>query len=259
MDKNKEKKVALLYDGSGAYPSGVVAWEQVLQARGYDVVKASGQRFTDRLAVKPDLVTIPGGHSAKYNEDLGREGVTAISSYVQGGGTLLGVCGGAYFLSEDISFKMLERDGSVTLKDKKGIGLIAARSFNVAVYDDYGSSSAQFATLRMGADYLHAYYNGGPRYEFYSKNQMFPFLFFEDGAEAGVQIKVGRGRVLALSVHPEYSMKALPEELQKLHPAQEKLRAQMRGVKSDHDMILDQIFTRINFVQIPVAECRHAR
>ncbi|HCK32560.1 MAG TPA: hypothetical protein DHW10_03350, partial [Rhodospirillaceae bacterium] len=113
MDKNKEKKVALLYDGSGAYPSGVVAWEQVLQARGYDVVKASGQRFTDRLAVKPDLVTIPGGHSAKYNEDLGREGVTAISSYVQGGGTLLGVCGGAYFLSEDISFKMLERDGSV--------------------------------------------------------------------------------------------------------------------------------------------------
>ena len=179
MDENKGKKTALLYDGSGAYPSGVVAWGQVLQARGYDVVKASGDVFTQKLSANPDLVAIPGGHSAKYNEDLGRDGIATISSYVQNGGTLLAVCGGAYFLSEDISFKMLERDGSVTLKDKKGIGLIAARSFNVAAYDDYGSSSAQFATLRMGADYLHAYYNGGPRYEFYSKNQMFPFLFFE--------------------------------------------------------------------------------
>ena len=83
-----------VYTGPGASHSWI--WlAQALEGLG-----CLGVRFCDHqdllVAERPDVLVISGGDAFRMAEALGGAGLRRISEFVEGGGTYLGICAGAY-------------------------------------------------------------------------------------------------------------------------------------------------------------------
>jgi glutamine amidotransferase-like uncharacterized protein len=249
-------KTAILYDGSGTYSSSVSAWATVLENRGYNVLRHASEDFT--AAVQGELnalVVIPGGHSRFFKEDLGDAGAEALKTHVYAGGLLLAVCGGLYYLTRDIKFS-IQRDGVEEVLKNKGIECIAADSFNQEAYQSTGIGTAAFLPLQTKDGIVYAYYNGGPRVDYDPSHLPFALARFTDGYEAAMSLVIGKGMVIGLSVHPEFSMESLPDSLQSLMPTIEEfsLKARLERVQHDHAKLLDQVFSLIELKQTRLAQ-----
>ncbi|MAS87941.1 MAG: hypothetical protein CMH30_08225 [Micavibrio sp.] len=250
---------AILYNGFGTYQSSVSAWQKVLTQRGYKTLQRAGKDFAIAVHCHPhSLVVIPGGHSRFFKQDLGESGAEALKTHVHAGGLTLAVCGGLYYLTRNIRF-VIQRDGVDEILQNTGIECIAADSFNQEAYQSSGAGTASFVPLQTKDGLVYTYYNGGPRIKYDKEHLPFALARFQDDYEAVMSLAIGRGMVIGLSVHPEFSMENLPDSLQGAVLTEEEqcLKTRLMRIEGDHKTLLNRIFDLVETKQRRLAQGLH--
>lgn len=174
------------------------------------------------------LFVFPGGRDLPYCKKLDGRGVENIRTFVQqNGGSLLGLCAGAYFSSCFVDFERgtpLEVVGSRELCLFKGTA-----KGSVYPYSYQNTQTARVVPINLIAHnsrnkVSHVYFNGGCRFK--------PFRNLSDihrqyGGTSDIQVvatyadfpdqtavlnfRSGAGRVLLSGVHPEMDPAFLPQ------------------------------------------------
>jgi glutamine amidotransferase-like uncharacterized protein len=152
---------------------------------------------------------MPGGADLPYVKKLNGEGNKIIRSYVEAGGTYIGICAGAYYGSSFCDFhrgddRGYEVLGARELSFFKGAAIgpvLAPYVYNSEV----GARVAKLIDTRNG-DLYTAYYNGGCYFE---GDEAAKVLFVYKNEEAFdkpaiIECAIGKGKSILSGVHPEY-------------------------------------------------------
>lgn len=187
-----EDKLALVYNG--AFASGAQDFQGALVSAGYRV-----EYFTDVNSLSEGLgpaalVLFPGtndaaGSLATFVGEFRPETVRAIAGFVNGGGTYLGVCGGAYIIA---------REYRTAFDSGTGLGLVpvVAEGFRE-------SDAATILNIRWKDRPRTIYYQLGPRFLGGPEAGARTIATYSDGSAAACSVPGGAGRYLLVGPHPE--------------------------------------------------------
>lgn len=191
-----------------------------LAARGilHSVALLTAEKVASISVARFDAVIFPGGRGSGQLASIGTEGAAAVRAFVAGGGAYIGVCGGAYlaikgldFFGPGVSWMQPWNRGSgnanieFTTRGLKDLRLDpVSYGGNVTMFYENGPIIG-VRSLPPEAQVLAHYRSeinaiNAPR----TRGQM-------DGSAAVVSINFGRGRVVAISAHPEGTMPPLPD------------------------------------------------
>lgn len=168
------------------------------------------------------LLIIPGGRDIYYHAKLDGLGTQIIRSYVEGGGSYLGICAGAYFACKNIEFEKggsLEVCGSRSLMFYPGVATGPAYGKNKYRYDGFQGAEAAYLSWDNGSPF-HAYFNGGCQFvgahEYPTVKILGSYLDLDETPAAIVECTVGKGRALLTGAHIEYSADHMQGDLPEL-------------------------------------------
>lgn len=147
-------------------------------------------------------VVLPGGYAPYQYAAMGPEGLGRIRGFVTQGGRCLGVCAGAYLLSQTVRYLGLSFPYPLGLFDGVAEGPVAG----LAAYPASGPVTVKVTpageqrglAVADGRTYL---YGGGPR--FLGGTGVSVLLLYPDGTPAAIQRSVGQGEIVATGVHME--------------------------------------------------------
>ena len=117
---------------------------------------------------KAHLFVIPGGRDLPYVNLLHGKGTERIRSFVESGGSFLGVCAGAYFASSYVEF---DKGGPLHVEGERELQLFPGKAigplFGPYVYDSEKSARVVPITYHDSQEHFQAYsyYNGGCFFE----------------------------------------------------------------------------------------------
>lgn len=192
-------------------------------------IDAKGLTTTD-WEEKTALLVIPGGRDLYYHRFLDGVGTARIRSFVESGGSYLGICAGAYFGAAAIEFEKgreLEVCGPRSLGFFPGIAAGPSYGPNRYRYDSLQGVEAALISWKESS--CHVYFNGGchfvgaanhPTVEIVSS-----YLEIPEQPAAVIACSVGKGKAILSGVHPEYQAPSLDRKnryLAKLYPLLEK-------------------------------------
>ncbi len=160
------------------------------------------------------LLVIPGGRDIYYHEALDGPGTSKIRKFVEGGGSYLGICAGAYFGAEAIEF---EKGGSYEVCGQRSLaffpGLAEGPAYGKNKYRVDGLQGIEAARISWKDDHFHAYYNGGCQFsgahELPGVSVLSSYLELEGDPAAIISCEIGKGKAVLSGVHLEYSVLAL--------------------------------------------------
>ncbi|KAF9435398.1 biotin holocarboxylase synthetase [Entomortierella beljakovae] len=224
----------VVYSGEGTSRISLAHTVRSLRAlvgQHYDVMKIDAKGLlSEPWEESTALLVIPGGRDTPYTKDLNGPINKKIRAFVESGGKFWGVCAGAYFASDRISFEIgtpLEVQGSRELSFFKGEckGVV----YPGFVYDsEKGAGGVEIQlnseTLATGEDLkvnrVKVYFNGGGYFvnaEDDPDTQVLAWYGDNNGDEnragsavgggrkaAMITCRVGQGLALLTGVHPEY-------------------------------------------------------
>jgi glutamine amidotransferase-like uncharacterized protein len=158
--------------------------------------------------LKPDVLgsfevlILPGGWAPFQRETAGKEGLSAIKSYVDQGGRCLAICAGAYLISRETKYDGAVYPYPVGLFDGTAEGPIAG----LAAFPQRGSVliTATEAGKRRGLAVIEghpALYSGGPR--FVGGTGVEILGRYPDISAAAIARTVGKGEIVLLGMHFE--------------------------------------------------------
>lgn len=184
------------------------------------------------------LLVLPGGRDIYYHEALDGEGTSKIRSFVEEGGSYLGICAGAYFGSGAIEF---EKGGSYEVCANRSLaffpGLAEGPAYGNNKYRADGLQGIEAARVSWKDDSFHAYYNGGCHFvgahEFPGVSVLSSYLELEDDPAAIISCQIGKGKAVLSGVHVEYSVPVLPRNnpyIERIYNLLEKGELQRRQV-----------------------------
>lgn len=91
-----------IYAGRGTWDLSVQALERMFFWMNY-TVELIGADYIDTVGLATfRILVIPGGDMYEYAQDISPKGKEIIRTFVQDGGGYIGICGGAYFASEEV-------------------------------------------------------------------------------------------------------------------------------------------------------------
>lgn len=175
-------------------------------------------------AYNSSLLVMPGGADLPYVAKLNGVGNNAIKTYVENGGTYLGICAGAYYSSSFVEFDksgMFEVLGERELKffPGKSIGPILAE---YSYFTRSGARAAEIETNISSLESFKVYYNGGGYFE---KPEDHPNIevvarYKENNLASIIKTNYGHGKVILSGVHFEVDPFALDSDqyLDKIKP-----------------------------------------
>lgn len=176
------------------------------------------QLINDNWETQTALLIIPGGADIPYTKALNGIGNQKIRSYVEKGGSFLGICAGSYYGGEFVDFAKgtaLEVLGERELSFFPGI----VRGPILAPYDYQSESGARAAEITWKDSLgfqkntsFTVYCNGGGYFvDANTKNQIsiLASYDFEGEAAAIVECRVGSGKAILSGVHFEYDSSLL--------------------------------------------------
>lgn len=170
------------------------------------------------------LLVMPGGADLPYVAKLNGAGNNIIKTYVENGGTYLGICAGAYYSSSFVEFDksgMFEVLGERQLKffPGKSIGPILAK---YSYLTNSGARSAEIETNITGLESFKVYYNGGGYFEKPEDHLNIEIIarYKENNLASIIKTNYGQGKVILSGVHFEVSPFALGSDqyLDKIKP-----------------------------------------
>lgn len=227
----------LVYSGDGTSRTSLIHTVNSLRSlvgQHYDVMKIDATGLlTEPWEDSTSLLVIPGGRDLPFTRDLNGATNDRIRNYVQSGGRFFGICAGAYYGSDRISFELgrsLEVQGARELKFFAGECRGAV--YPGFVYESESGANAVGIQLNqevffrtqqkeqdVGLDFAETkvYFNGGGYFvdadkypgttvlAWYKKE---PTQIEPDspGLKAAmVACQVGQGLAVLTGVHPEYN------------------------------------------------------
>ncbi|ODN76679.1 biotin-[acetyl-CoA-carboxylase] ligase [Cryptococcus amylolentus CBS 6039] len=170
------------------------------------------------------LLVIPGGRDLPFVEALTEQRAVTekIREYVQEGGRYLGLCAGAYFACEQVTFDV---GGGLEVCGKRDLGFFPGPCvgpvFEGFEYASEAGSRALTLNLATGSrEVHHIYYNGGGHFALSSPAPAnvevlarFSYPASSPVSEQRIAVvltKNGKGLTLLASVHPEYPLSDPP-------------------------------------------------
>ncbi len=160
---------------------------------------------------KTSLFIMPGGRDLFYHRDLSPYGTRLVRDFVEGGGTYLGLCAGAYFASAYIEFEL---GGELEVCGKRDLAFFSGKAIGPAYglgqfrYENEGGARAARILWKDCSRNL-AYFNGGCFFELSENHQNVDVLARYDdlpGQPAAIiACKIGKGKAILSGVHLEFS------------------------------------------------------
>ncbi len=176
------------------------------------------QLINDNWETDAALLIMPGGADIPYTKALNGKGNQKIRSYVENGGSFLGICAGSYYSGAFVDFAKgtpLEVEGARELAFFPGI----VRGPILAPYDYQTLSGVRAAKILWNGTQsflkdtvFTVYYNGGGYFVDAAEEKKATVLAFyniEEKAPAIIECRVGRGRAILTGVHFEFDPRLL--------------------------------------------------
>jgi len=202
-------------DGS-AWPEGLDFIEAALGAGGSTVVRLDQTKLNtdpEALADLDGLIFGGGFAYPGYTMGISAEGKQRIRDFVEGGGTYVGVCAGAYFACDELLYEgeVIGDESGYDLDLYEGpcMGPVGA----IAHFPDWGIAQIEFPGHPSYADFGHPFtqeiwYGGGPFFPGVEAGTTVLATYADPGIQqegdaAVVARHVGDGDVLLWGPHPE--------------------------------------------------------
>ncbi len=152
------------------------------------------------------LFVMPGGADLYYCEKLNGEGNKSIRSFVENGGSYLGICAGAYYGCAALEWAKDEAEpicGSRELAFYDGTAIGPVYEF---IEDgDIGKSWDAAAAITMDDETATVFYSGGPIFtETGNAEILARYSTLPGNPPAIIACTAGKGRVILSSPHLEY-------------------------------------------------------
>ncbi|KAF9105887.1 biotin holocarboxylase synthetase [Mortierella sp. GBA35] len=229
----------LVYSGDGISRMSLIHTVNSLRSlvgQHYDVMKIDAKGLlTEPWEESTSLLVIPGGRDLPFTRDLNGPTNERIRNYVQSGGRFFGICAGAYYGSDRISFEL---GRSLEVKGPRELKFFAGECRGAVypgfVYESESGANAVGIQLNqevfalqtgeqqqkddgLGFDETKVYFNGGG---YFVDAEKYPgttvLAWYKKEPEqiepdspslkaAMVACQVGKGLAVLTGVHPEYN------------------------------------------------------
>jgi len=160
--------------------------------------------LSDNWEEKTNLVVIPGGRDLPYHNHLQGEANRRIRSFVENGGSYLGICAGGYYGASEVIF---EEGGPLEVVGLRELAFFPGRAVGPAFGKGkfaYGTQKgATLAKLKWEKGRSSAYFNGGCYFEDAHHHADVIATYEELDLPAIISCKVGKGRAILSGVHLE--------------------------------------------------------
>lgn len=160
---------------------------------------------------------LPGGAATPYMNKLKTLGNQKIRDYVREGGVYFGICAGAYYAAETVSFE--EDIPTLAVRQQCGLDLIRAHAvgtlktdFGLPPFDRPTAANTAVTKILWQADgELHdVVYHGGPKFEDVKDAEVLAVYQEAKGRPPAVLMKsFGKGLVIVSGVHFENGAESL--------------------------------------------------
>jgi glutamine amidotransferase-like uncharacterized protein len=209
--KTRPLNVAI-YEGKGSPEGGIKnVSDRLMLIPGTKITRLSAEEIGQNNLTTYDLVVFSGGLSNTQAKYIGPEGKENIRNYVAGGGNYLGVCAGAYLACAGFEW---------------GIGILNAQTISPKWFRGLGYLKLELSDEGRGViqnvkEPFTCRYNSGPIIKKLNRPDLPDYTvlawFREEkianASQAGTMVNTpaivmapyGKGRVLAISPHPENS------------------------------------------------------
>lgn len=214
-----------VFDGAGVGPSSIKLGQVIDAAPDLALCHIGADEMRPEVLEQFDVVVFPGGSGSKQAGAIGKNGQVAVREYVDSGGGVVGVCAGAYFCSAhfDWSLDLIDSNvftGGVEIPGN-GRKQLWYRGKEADIDIELSPHGEKFfAGKGIPRNFVVRYANGpiiSPKelqeledYEvlawFRSENGLWkPQEGTMINTPAIVSGKFGRGRVVSVSPHPEFT------------------------------------------------------
>ena len=241
------KALIAVYDDDGINHESATASVRMFEWMGYEVERLQAEDIRNGKLSRYSVMCLPDGDPREYSQKLTPPGFKRIIDFVRNGGGVIGIDGGASFLSEGVFYyrrkipvetlsmfpgfaatpglavSATPRDSGITINHKRG-ELRPAMS-KIAIKD------GTHPITRDGAESFTArHWNESPAFFLNrTKNATVLATYEETGQAAMVAFEYGQGRAFVIGVHPEIEEY---DNRDGLHPAEE-----LRDPDSEWDLM----------------------
>ena len=203
--------------GGGAYPMCVVASMKMLEYAGAQPELIDLEDVDSGTLWNYDVIYFSGGNAAHYYRYYQGSTAEAIRDFIDGGGGYIGVCAGAYFACDTITWEGSTTDYPLDLNPGKaatglrGVGSIHDLS-NGANYDPWKMTTFRMTHKESGDSYnvgqtFNIAYLYGPYFDNLGSATVvarYDYSGTADEKPAMVKFAYGDGKVFLSGPHPEF-------------------------------------------------------
>lgn len=214
-DKSTRDKIAVgvleAYGGAGTCIRETIG--AVTLDDGMTVTKLSPSDIASGLH-SFDVLIIPGGSGSRQHLDLGASNRQKVSQWVESGGIVIGICAGAYLLSDTPEYACMNLSGAQAIDiehDHRGHGIakVTLEDAGRRVFPRLADQDTLYLMYYEGPVLIPAFEDKSPKYT--SLATMQSDVHLVAGTPSGmtndkpflIETKVGNGLVYSIVGHPE--------------------------------------------------------
>ena len=206
LKAGKNATVAV-YDDEGCWQDGIIAFEKFLNWKriGHHRISGADIKNGELTNDKYAIVFFPGGMAYDFFKRIGFGGVRKIRDFVNDGGGYLGICAGAYFASDSVTWEGEKIDAVLSLFDGTAVGSLK----KIIPWDQYTLTGISVKKNNPSAKYLlpsySTLYYGGPAFYVHEGVDIDTLATWNgyNDAPAIINFEYGKGRVFLSGAHLE--------------------------------------------------------
>lgn len=196
---------------------------------------------------KAHLFVMPGGADRPYCRKLNGAGNKNIRTFVENGGTYLGLCAGAYYACSSIEFHKGRPDEICERRELALIDAVAIGTLpDLAPYYDGTLNSACIIHLTLPQHSIPALYYGGCTFALHESCDT--LASYPGNRPAIIRKRIGKGLAVLSGVHIEYTAEMIPlypcqseQERSKAHALSHALSSiPLNNVPDWHSLLLNE-------------------
>jgi glutamine amidotransferase-like uncharacterized protein len=166
-----------------------------------------------------DIFVMPGGADLPYAKKLNGTGNRNIRAFVEGGGTYLGICAGAYYACEAIEYHKGRSDEICEPRELAFVPAVAIGSLEelAPFYDETLQSACITEVTFSSGENAKTFFQGGCRFDIKDPHNIEVLATYTHASHQPAIIRrtISQGKVILSGVHFEIGPGELP-----FHPAE---------------------------------------
>jgi glutamine amidotransferase-like uncharacterized protein len=191
-----------VFADAGVWHPGARAIVTALEADGVPCRVLDRSALTAHTLDRLAGLVLPGGWAPHQRAAAGPLGLAAVRRFAECGGTVVGVCAGAYLLSATVTYEGVSFPYPVGLFDGAAVGpvpgLARFPTFGTATLTPTGAGRTRGLGVLAGREVA---FGGGPC--FVGGTGVMVLATYPDGSAAVISRRIGRGEVILIGAHPE--------------------------------------------------------